>query len=256
MDGSQQIMAAKAKAAAGDDAKPPIDPNLRPRDAATLIILDTSQGATRILFGKRRMDQKFMPGKYVFPGGRVDAADLRVKTQCSLAETESQKLLRDIKGRPGLRRVNAIALAAVRETYEETGLLLGAKTETPAKTTIAMWQKFMAHGVVPRLSAMTFLARAITPPGKPRRYDTRFFCVAASEIALKTSEQDGELTETHWLTLDEAKTFDLPTIQRAILEDLSDRLRIEGHLGPSAHPVSFYHMKNGTFRRDLLTSGA
>ena len=193
------------------------------------------------------------------PGGRVDAADLRVQCQDALADSEAGKLLQGIKGHPasgadGIRRVNAIALAAIRETYEETGLLLGAKAIAPAPATTPLWQKFFDHGVTPRLSAITFLARAITPPGKPRRYDTRFFCVAAEEIALKTADQDGELTETHWLTLEEAKTFDLPTIQRAILEDLADRLKAEGHLRPSAHPVPFYHMKNGTFRRDLLTA--
>ena len=259
MDGTRQLIApgeAPADAAAQKANAAKAAAALRPQDAATLIILDTTKGASRILFGKRRMDQKFMPGKYVFPGGRVDAADLRVKVSDSLAETEVQKLLRDIKGRPGARRVNAIALAAIRETYEETGLLLGTKVAKPAVSTIPGWQNYFAHGVVPRLANMTLLARAITPPGKPRRYDTRFFCVNADEIALKTPDQDGELTETHWLTLEEAKTFDLPTIQRAILDDLSDRLKQEGHLGPSAHPVPFYHMKNGTFRRDLLTSGA
>ena len=250
MDGSQHLTADTAKAKVAKT-----DSNLRPRDAATLIILDTSKGPTRILFGKRRMDQKFMPGKYVFPGGRVDPTDLRVKTEETLAATEIQKLLRDLKGRSSERRVNAFALAAIRETFEETGLLLGAKTANPGTSSTPIWQKFYDHGVAPRLSSITFLARAITPPGKPRRYDTRFFCVRAEDIAHKTQDSDGELTETHWLTLDEAKTFDLPTIQRAILEDLSDRLKIEGHLGPSAHPVPFYHMRNGTFRRDLLTVG-
>lgn len=248
MDGAQSVAAEKSKPQAKTD------PHLRPRDASTLIILDTSAGEPRILFGKRRMDQVFQPGKYVFPGGRVDPSDLRVSTPDTLAATEVRKLLREIKGRPSERRVNAFALAAVRETYEETGLLLGAKTPTPGRSSIPVWQKFLSQGVAPRLASMTFLARAITPPGKPRRYDTRFFCVRAEEIAVRTTDNDGELTETHWLTLDEAKTFDLPTIQRAILEDLADRLKQEGHLGPSAHPVPFYHMKNGTFRRDLLTA--
>ena len=87
MDGAQRIIDERAKAAAPKDPKAKAAPNLRPRDAATLIILDTAKGAPRILFGKRRMDQKFMPGKYVFPGGRVDAADLRVKTADELVET-------------------------------------------------------------------------------------------------------------------------------------------------------------------------
>lgn len=255
MDGSQSVTVGKAadQATSKPDKPARIDPKLRPRDASTLIILDTSGGEPRILFGKRRMDQVFQPGKYVFPGGRVDPSDLRVKVPDSLAQTEVRKLLRELKGRPSERRVNAFALAAIRETYEETGLLLGMTTPDPGASKIAIWNKFLSRGVAPRLASMTFLARAITPPGKPRRYDTRFFCVRAEEIALRTSDSDGELTETHWLTLDEAKTFDLPTIQRAILEDLSDRLKQEGHLGPSAHPVPFYHMKNGTFRRDLLT---
>jgi 8-oxo-dGTP pyrophosphatase MutT (NUDIX family) len=246
MDGALQEKAERIE-------KRSVEPPQRPRDAATLIILDTAHGAPRILFGKRRMDQKFMPGKYVFPGGRVDAMDVRLPVTTGLAETEVSKLLKQVNGRLSSKRAQAIALAAVRETFEETGLLLGATSASVPSSPSAAWQAYLSHGVVPDLSRMTFLARAITPPGKPRRYDTRFFCVEAGAIAKTVDGSDGELTETHWLTLEEAKGFDLPNIQRAILEDLSDRLK-NGGITPSTHPVPFYHMRNGTFRRDLLTA--
>ena len=93
-------------------------PALRPRDAATLILVDNSQGLPRVLLGKRRMDMKFMPGKYVFPGGRVDRPDRTVESTDDLAESEISKLLVDMKGGPNPARARALALAAVRETYE------------------------------------------------------------------------------------------------------------------------------------------
>jgi 8-oxo-dGTP pyrophosphatase MutT (NUDIX family) len=204
------------------------------------------------LLGRRRLDQVFMAGKYVFPGGRVDPADMRLTISDGLAETELAKLGDQVTGDPSPRRRQAYALAAVRETFEETGLLVGSRSEAGPESASSAWRAFMAHGIVPRLSRMSFIARAITPPGRPRRYDTRFFCVDASEIAARVDAQDGELTELHWLTFDEARRFDLPTIQAAILEDLAERLAGEG-LGPSRHPVPFYHMRAGVYRRDLLT---
>ena len=103
----------------------PKQPAIRPRDAATLIIVDHAAGAPRVLLGKRRMDMKFMPGKYVFPGGRVDRADRVVAAADELDPLEVEKLLLDMKGVPSKSRARALALAAVRETYEEAGLVIG-----------------------------------------------------------------------------------------------------------------------------------
>jgi 8-oxo-dGTP pyrophosphatase MutT (NUDIX family) len=225
----------------------------RPRDAATLIIIDQQQGSPRILFGKRRMDQKFMPGKYVFPGGRVDSTDMRIKVAQGLAATEVSKLGQRVKGQPSVSRLHAYALAAIRETFEETGLLIGTRSDMRSTSRSPVWQAYFQQGVVPTLGGITFIARAITPPGRPRRYDTRFFCIDAAGIADRIDKLDGELTELHWLTFDEAKGFDLPTIQVSILEDLADRLRA-GPVAPSDHPVPFYHMRGGVYRRDLLTA--
>jgi 8-oxo-dGTP pyrophosphatase MutT (NUDIX family) len=244
----------RAEQQAGAAAGVTTGPALKPQDAATLIILDTFKGSPRILFGKRRMDQKFMPGKYVFPGGRVDASDMRLALGDDLGRTELSKLAKMVKGKPSQRRLNGLGLAAIRETFEETGLIIGRRNGArPPRSGSPVWTRLLSHGLIPHLSAVTFLARAITPPGRPRRYDTRFFCIAAQEIGSKIDSQDGELTELHWLTLEEAKTFDLPTIQQAVLEDLKDRLK-SGQIAPGDHPVPFYHMYKGAFRRDLLTA--
>ncbi|MCB1550196.1 MAG: NUDIX hydrolase, partial [Hyphomicrobiaceae bacterium] len=86
-------------------------PLLKPRDAATLIIVDSSSSEPRILFGKRRLDQKFMPGKYVFPGGRVDTCDRFATATDDLTSLDTEKLLVGMKGRVSQTRARALALA-------------------------------------------------------------------------------------------------------------------------------------------------
>jgi 8-oxo-dGTP pyrophosphatase MutT (NUDIX family) len=225
---------------------------LRPRDAASLIIVDSASGEPRVLMGKRRMDQVFIPGKYVFPGGGVDKSDRQIASADELRPVEAAKLLLDMKGTPSLARARALALAAIRETFEEAGLLIGAPAAFSIATTDKGWSEFFAQGFRPKLSALTFVARAITPPGRPRRYDTRFFCVEAEAIAHRVEKCDGELSGLQWLTIEEARGLDLPAITRVILEDLTDHLNNRGRPAAGA-PVPYYHQKHGSFRRDLLT---
>src|SRR5690606_33100114 len=77
---------------------------LRPRDASTLVIVDQVMGVPRVLMGRRHLDQVFMPGKYVFPGGRVDAEDRTVESADALEPIEAAKLLLDMKGNPSQAR--------------------------------------------------------------------------------------------------------------------------------------------------------
>lgn len=224
----------------------------RPRDAATLIIVDRSGGVVRVLMGQRRPDVAFMPGKYVFPGGRVDADDKGITSADEMRAAEAAKLAHDMKGGASAARIRALGLAAIRETFEEAGILIGARPETPAETDAMAWKPFFAQGYVPRLGSLTFFARAITPPGRNRRFDARFFCIDAAEISHRIESNDGELSGLHWLTLDDARALDLPGITRVVLEDLTDRLK-HGLPGPDEVPVPYYHLKNGSFRRDLLT---
>lgn len=224
---------------------------LKPRDAATLIIVDTRRGPPRVLMGQRRMDQVFMPGKYVFPGGRVDKADRGVASADELKASELAKLLLDMKGGANPVRARALALAAVRETFEEAGLLIGTRTDDVPANLPPPWAAFFAHGFRPRLSALTLFARAITPPGRTRRYDTRFFRMSADDIGHTVDMRDGELSALHWLTIDEARALDLASITRAILEDLIDHLKASEDAA-SAGPIPYYHHRNGSFRRELL----
>src|ERR1700732_5581736 len=116
-------------------------PNLRPKDAATLVLIDHSGPISKVLLGKRHHGHKFMPGKFVFPGGRVEPADKRMPTARPLDRHAEQRLMRAVK-RPSPVKARALALAAIRETYEETGLLLGAQAGDTSGVPPGPWAAF------------------------------------------------------------------------------------------------------------------
>lgn len=227
----------------------------RPRDSSTLIIVDTTKGEPRILMGKRRLDQVFMPGKYVFPGGRVDATDRGIETVDELSATETAKLLIEMRDTPSPQRARAIALAAIRETFEETGMVVGAPGKPSRPVDAESWRGFFDLGFMPMLSQLKFFARAITPPGRPRRYDSRFFYADVSAIAYRSEVIDGELSSLDWFTFEEMRALDLPAITRVVLEDLIDRLTLDeqGTAAAAAAAVPFYRHRNGASRRQLLS---
>jgi 8-oxo-dGTP pyrophosphatase MutT (NUDIX family) len=228
---------------------------LRPRDAATLIIVDTSAGEARVLLGRRRADMVFMPGRYVFPGGRVDRADRHIAVADDIKASELKKLLVAMKGAPSEARARALALAAVRETFEEAGLLIGSPLAGPLTHKAPGWDAFYATGFAPALARLTFFARAITPPGRPRRYDTRFFCAPAEAISHRVAVADGELSDLEWHSIAQARGLELPNITRVVLEDLGERVAA-GALKEGDFPVPFYHRRRGSYRRDLITAEA
>jgi 8-oxo-dGTP pyrophosphatase MutT (NUDIX family) len=224
---------------------------LRPRDAATLIIVDTASGEPRVLLGRRRAELIFMPGRYVFPGGRVDPSDRQVAVEHDLAPGNLENLMVAMKGHPSPTRARALALAAVRETFEEAGILIGTPLGSAVPPKAPAWQRFFAQGFRPALTPLTFFARAVTPPGRPRRYDTRFFCVAAEAIVHRVDAADGELSDLEWHTIEQARALDLPNITRVVLEDLGERIAA-GALQRCDVPVPYYHGRNGNFHRDLI----
>src|SRR4051795_4088725 len=101
-------------------------PYRRPVDAATLILVDRTVSTPKVLVGKRHDNVVFMPGKFVFPGGRVDRTDNRVPVAAPIPKALEQNLL---KGSPKITpsRARSLAVAAIREACEETGLCLGSK---------------------------------------------------------------------------------------------------------------------------------
>jgi 8-oxo-dGTP pyrophosphatase MutT (NUDIX family) len=227
---------------------------LRPRDAATLIIVDSSAGEPRVLLGRRRLDMVFMPGRYVFPGGRVDPSDRQVTVEEDLRPSDLEKLLIAMKGIPSVAWARGMAVGAVRETFEEAGLLIGTPLGAGAPPKAANWRAFFATGYRPALGRLTFFARAITPPGRPRRFDSRFFCVDAEAIVHRATIADGELSDLEWHSIAQARSLELPNITRVVLEDLGERIAA-GALYTGDFPVPFYHRRNGSFRRDLIGAG-
>lgn len=224
---------------------------IRPVDAAALVLVDRSSRTPRILLGRRNPALKFMPGKFVFPGGRVDPYDRRVPVYGTLDSESERRLLARVT-RPGATRARALALAAIREIFEETGLLLGTREAGAPEGLPESWQAFTRAGVFPNLEGLTFVARAITPPRLPRRFDTRFFLADASEIAHREEGvvgPDAELVETAWLTFAEAKQAEVPAITRAIIEEVETRLKAGNR---PWLPVPFYFARVGKMCRDTL----
>jgi 8-oxo-dGTP pyrophosphatase MutT (NUDIX family) len=195
---------------------------VRPRDAATLIVVRRDGPEPRVLMGRRSRGHDFMPGKWVFPGGRVDPADARAPAATELEPAVLAKLALTVPARrPALAR--ALALAAVRETFEEVGLLLARSG--PTRPGAGPWRPFLAQGALPDLAALRFVARAITPPYRPKRFDARFFMADAEAlVSLERSPDCGELDEIAWVDLPEALALDLPNITRFVLGDLAERL--------------------------------
>jgi 8-oxo-dGTP pyrophosphatase MutT (NUDIX family) len=226
---------------------------LRPRDAATLIVVERSgRGAARVLMGRRHAGHRFMPGKFVFPGGRVEPEDRRMAATGALDPAVEDKLNARVR-RPSPGFARALALAAIRETFEETGLAIGvADHGAPENPPAGAWARFAATGVYPALDAIDFLARAITPPGRVRRFDARFLIADAAFIAGRVDgavHPEAELVELVWTPLDEARKLDLPGITHAALGDLSQALESGFDM---RRPRPFYREIRGKRLREEL----
>ena len=230
-----------------DQTSPPSEP----RDAATVMLIDRAGPTAKVLLGRRHHGHKFMPGKFVFPGGRIEALDRTMPAVSELHPDTQDKLLERVTD-PSPAMARGFALAAVRELAEETGLLLGAKGDTPPASPGEIWEEFAKAKVHPDLGQVHFIARAITPQGRPKRFDTRFFTADATGIA-HTIEgvvgPESELVELVWMPIDQAATIDMPTITSVILEELA--ARVEAGMA-HAFPVPFYYQQDDIFIRELL----
>jgi 8-oxo-dGTP pyrophosphatase MutT (NUDIX family) len=189
------------------------------RDAATIIVLRDAQTVPSVLMGQRGTSAAFMPGKFVFPGGAVDPVDADVPV--TLDPPQTAQLLHE-----STRAPNALAAAAIRELWEETGHILGH----PAEWSNAPkgWRGFAASGHQPNGSALRFFFRAITPPGRPRRFDARFFLTDASKLTTDLddfSNAEDELAHLQWVPLRDARQFDLPYITQVVLSELSTQIK-------------------------------
>lgn len=193
------------------------------RDAATIIVLRDRHIAPRILMGQRGAKAAFMPNKFVFPGGAVDAGDTHVPTASPLPDPCATRLLQDTAATVA----SGLPATAIRELWEETGLRLGTPGFWPAPVPDD-WADFARTGVLPDAGALQFVFRALTPPGRPRRFDARFFLVDAAAIQDDLddfSAASDELSHLQWVPLEDARRFDMPFITEVVLAEVQSRLK-------------------------------
>ncbi len=219
----------------GTANKPEKRKALRPRDAATLILIDRSGPQWRVLMGKRHARHVFMPDLYVFPGGRRDARDHALPFAADMHPQVMEKLLSESGGRRGTAAMRALALAAIRELHEETGLAIGEARDG-----------FLAA----RLDGLRYVARAITPPGLVRRFDTRFFSAFADEAGIDAGaiRDSHELHDLRWVDLRVNTDIPMPEITRSILDELRNLMDNNPGL-PYGLPVPFYFGKRNAMVR-------
>lgn len=208
------------------------------KNAATVILVRETHDGPHVLMGQRGKAAVFMPNKFVFPGGGLDAADTDVTLNGSAADLCMTRLSSQSDAGLG----TPLLAAAIREMWEETGHPIGMPSEHApdmAHTQPETWQSFFQAGYLPDPSGLQFIFRAITPPGRPRRFDARFFLGSADLIQGDPddfSRAEDELSHLQWVPLAKSREFDLPFITEVVLAEVQNRL---AH--PDAdHPVPFF----------------
>ena len=185
------------------------------KDAASIILLRQTDDGPAVLMGQRGAAAAFMPSKFVFPGGAVDGDDYDIE----IAQQGQIAGARDASGMP----TDALAAAAIRELWEETGQVLGSVGTWPTDQIPEGWTSYAQTGHVPNGTDLRFIFRAITPQGRPRRFDARFF--VANVDALRTDPDcfdraQDELSHLRWVPLDEARQLDLPFVTDVVLAEV------------------------------------
>lgn len=190
----------------------------RSRLASTIVLLRERDGVREILMGKRSARHDFMPSVYVFPGGRVDRCD----SYAPAIDNPNTRTRNILEAAMTPARAQACVLAAVRETYEETSLVLGDKFDTkPRAISDPSWKAFHAEGYLPTLSTIELFGRAITPPHRDKRFDTWFFLARLdAEAASRPFKNSAELVDTGWFSFDQMKTLKMHRATQMMIEQL------------------------------------
>ena len=214
------------------------------RDAATIILLRDMPAGPAVLMGQRGSSAVFMPGKFVFPGGAVDLGDRFVR----LGAPALPECLNRLSQHAPPALATALAAAAIRELWEEAGLILGLPGPWPDAP--PDWASFAATGHRPDAAALRFVFRAITPPGNPRRFDARFFLADATHLAGDPDDFDAasdELNHLQWIPLAQARGFDLPFVTEIVLAEIAALIPLKG--APPSVPFFDNSGAVPTFRR-------
>ena len=159
---------------------------VRPRDAASLILLRGEGEAIEVLAGRRPLHVRFMPGIYVFPGGAIDPPDRVAWSVETGTEALGPKLARS-------------ARAALRETWEEAGVLIGRPAGLPSAPSVGapIERAYLERGLVAAMDLLTYVGRAITPSHSNRRFNTRFFLGDGGSVFGEPAASE-ELEDVRW----------------------------------------------------------
>lgn len=217
------------------------------RNAATVVLIRRDADVPRVLMGQRGKTAAFMPSKFVFPGGAVDAQDHQARPVRPLAPDVREKL----EQRADTAVAAALPMTAIRELWEESGLAIATDEGDGPVTPLSEWVSFYGQGHRPDASGLEFIFRAITPPGRPRRFDARFFLASADQVRGDPDDfthATDELSHLSWLSLPDARELDLPFITEVVLAEVEARLADAG----TPRPIPFFYNQDGISHIDQI----
>lgn len=189
---------------------------VRPRHAASLVLTRRVGGEPHVLMGRRPTRAVFGEA-WVFPGGRLDPGDSRIAPSAPLSATTMSDLCKRGGCTPAMAQ--GLATTAIRETFEETGLLLAGSGNPGSES--GTWAQFTRAGLAPAHDRLHFLGRAITPTSAPVRFHARFFLADGDELT-GTLRSNGELLDLDWYPLTRAREFHAIDVTRFVLAELAD----------------------------------
>ncbi len=203
---------------------------IKPRDAASLLLYRMNADRYEVLVGRRPSKSRFMPDVYVFPGGAVDPVDARAKPASGLDKSFATHMAVG----NSQARAQTIAMAAVRETFEETGVSI-TQTGHPGSVNDDSWQALAQRGVSADLSVLKYFARATTPADQPMRFHARFFVCNAIDVAGfddKQLKQTDELLDLRWMPIENPDDLPLRSVTKFLLKEFASWLNpAEAHTG-------------------------
>ena len=207
---------------------------VRPRDAASLVLLRDGKSGLEVLIGRRGKGARFMPGRYVFPGGRVTPDDARL-----WADERDEDA----------RQLRALKHAALRETFEETGLIVGRRAPRGVAggngALSPIEQAYARHGLVPAPGLLRLVGRAITPTDSPIRFHAHFFVADGVEAAGALTPCE-ELEDLHWHAIEGEPPGAMQNVTRFMLRCAVDAWR---GLAPAEPPLYWHRGHRSLVRR-------
>ncbi len=186
--------------------------------------------------GQRHRSHKFLPQRYVFPGGRVDPTDARVRAGTPIAGEVEELLTRTATP----ARARALMAAAVRETFEEAGLTIGVPDPEPGRPVPGNWRPFFDLGLAPSFEHIDYVARAVTPHWRTIRFNARFFMVDHRHVSGDLAGS-GELLDLTYVPLPETADLELSLVTLRVLQLVEDLARHPPAPGARRQVINFHH---------------